>query len=99
MFSPCMRGFSPGTPASSHYPKSMNVRFLGVSKLSVGVSVSVRGPVMDWLTVQGVPRLSPNDGWDRLQCLFNLYLIPVNLVELPCFTPGFCRLSSCVVHL
>ena len=23
--------------------------------------------VMDWRPVQGVPRLSPNDGWDRLQ--------------------------------
>ena len=24
-------------------------------------------PVMDWRPVQGVPRLSPNDCWDRLQ--------------------------------
>jgi len=25
------------------------------------------GPVMDWGPVQGVPRLSPDDRWDRLQ--------------------------------
>ena len=45
-------------------------------KLSLGVSVSVcgclsrlslRGPVMDWRPVQGVPRLSPSDRWDRLK--------------------------------
>ena len=40
-------------------------------KLSLGVSVSgclsLCGPVMDWRPVQGVPRLSPNDRWDRLQ--------------------------------
>ena len=76
MFSPCMRGFSPGTPASSHHPKNMHVRLIGDSKLSLGVSVSVCGclshlslcgPVMDWRPVQGVPRLSPDDRWDRLQ--------------------------------
>ena len=51
------------------------VRLTGDSKLSLGVIVSVCGclsrlslcgPVMDWRTVQGVPRLSPNDSWDRL---------------------------------
>ena len=76
MFSPCMRGFSPGTPASSHHPKNMNVRLIDDFKLSLGVSVSLNvclsrlslcGPVMDWRTVQGVPRLSPEDCWDRLQ--------------------------------
>ena len=45
-------------------------------KLSLGGSVSVCGclsclsmcdPVMDWRPVQGVPRLSPDDRWDRLQ--------------------------------
>ena len=60
MFSPCMRGFSPGTPASSHRPKNMHVRLIGDSKLSLGVSVSVCGcvsrlslcgPVMDWRPV------------------------------------------------
>ena len=72
MFSPCMRGFSPGTPASSHNPKTC--RLIGDSKLPVGVTVSVNGclsvyvgPAMDWRPVQGVPRLSPNDSWDRLQ--------------------------------
>ena len=52
------------------------VRLIGDSKLSIGVSVSVCGclsrlslcgPVMDWRPVQGVPRLSPDDRWDRLQ--------------------------------
>jgi len=48
-----MRGFSPGTPASSHhFKKNMHVRLIGVSKLSLGVSVcgrlSLCGPVMDW---------------------------------------------------
>jgi len=39
---PCMRGFSPGTPASSHRPKNMHVRLIGFStKLSLVVSVSV----------------------------------------------------------
>ena len=54
----------------------MHVRLIGDSKLSLGVSVSVHGclsrlslcgPVMDWRSVQGVPRLSPNDSWDWLQ--------------------------------
>jgi len=29
--------------------------------------LSLCGPVMDWRPVQGVPRLSPDDRWDRLQ--------------------------------
>ena len=29
--------------------------------------LSLCGPVMDWRPVQGVPRLSPSDDWDRLQ--------------------------------
>ena len=29
--------------------------------------LSLCGPVMDWRSVQGVPRLSPEDCWDRLQ--------------------------------
>jgi len=28
---------------------------------------SLCGPVMDWRPVQGVPRFSPDDRWDRLQ--------------------------------
>jgi len=39
MFSPCMRGFSPGTPASSYRPKTMHVGLIENSKLSLGVSV------------------------------------------------------------
>ena len=54
----------------------MHVKLIGVSKLSLGVSVSVCGclsrlslcgPVMDWRPVQGVPRLTPDDRWDRLK--------------------------------
>ena len=76
MCSPCMRGFSLGTPASSHHPETCMLGLIGDSKLSLGVSVSVHGcvsrlslcgPVMDWRPVQGVPRLSPNDSWDKLQ--------------------------------
>jgi len=29
--------------------------------------LSLCGPVMEWPPVQGVPRLSSNDSWDRLQ--------------------------------
>jgi len=51
--------------------KNMHVRLIGVSKLSLGVSLhgclSLCGPVMDWRPVQGEPRLSPDDRWDRLQ--------------------------------
>jgi len=50
----------------------MHVRLIGDSKWSASVHVclsrlSLCGPVMDWWPVQGVPRLSPNDSWDRLQ--------------------------------
>jgi len=52
----------------------MHVRLIGDSKMSLRVSVSVHGcvsrlcgPVMDWRSVRGVPRLSPHDRWDRLQ--------------------------------
>ena len=51
--------------------QNMHVRLIGVSKLSLGVSVcgclSLCGPVMDWQPVQGLPRLSPDYCWDRLQ--------------------------------
>jgi len=74
MFSPCMRGFSPGTPASSHHPRTC-IRLTGDSKIVLRSEwvcgclsrLSLSGPVMDWRPVQGVPRLSPNDRWDRLQ--------------------------------
>jgi len=67
-----LSGYSGFLPPS----KIMHVRLIGGSKLSLGVSVSVCGclsrlslcgPVMDSRPVQGVPRLSPNDRWDRLQ--------------------------------
>jgi len=77
LFSPCMRGFSPGTTASSHCPKNMHVRLIGDSKIVPRSEcervhgclsrLSLCGPVMDWQHVQVVPRLSPNDHWDRLQ--------------------------------
>ena len=35
--------------------------------MSVHGCLSLCGPVMDWRHVQGVPRLSPDDRWDRLQ--------------------------------
>lgn len=35
----CLRGFSPGTPAPAHNPKTC--RLIGDSKLSIGVSVDV----------------------------------------------------------
>ena len=65
--------FSLGTPASSHRPKTF-MRLIGVSKIvlrseceRVCGCLSLCGPVMDWQPVQGVPRLSPDDRWDRLQ--------------------------------
>ena len=67
-----LSGFSGFLPPS----KNMHVRLIDDSKLSLGVSVivcgclcrlSLCGPVMDWRSVQGVPRLSPEDCWDRLQ--------------------------------
>jgi len=54
----------------------MHVMLIGDTKLTLGVSVSMHGcvsrlslcgPVMDWRPVQGAPRLSPDDSWDRLQ--------------------------------
>ena len=35
--------------------------------VSVCVVVCLMCPVMDWRPVQGVPRLSPDNCWDRLQ--------------------------------
>jgi len=52
--------------------ENLHVRLTGDSKLILGVSVTVHGcvslcgPAMDWRHVQGEPRLSPNDSWDRL---------------------------------
>ena len=53
----------------------MHVRLTSDSKWTVGVSVIVYGcvgPVMDWHPVQGVPRCSPGDSWDRLQLAVTL---------------------------
>ena len=56
----------------------MHARLIGDCKIDPGVSVSVHGclsplslcgPAMDWRPVQDVPRLAPNNGWDRLQPL------------------------------
>ena len=41
IFSPCMREFSLGTPASPQPTKNMHVRLIGDAKLSLDVSVSV----------------------------------------------------------
>ncbi|MEQ2309352.1 hypothetical protein AMECASPLE_037727 [Ameca splendens] len=68
MFSPCMREFLLGTPASSH----MTVRLIGFYKLALDVDVCVHSclccmslccPAMDWRPVQGVLCLSPIDCW------------------------------------
>ena len=54
--------------------KNMHVRLIGVSKIllrsefeRVCGCLSLCGPVMDWRPIQGVPRLLPDDRWDRLQ--------------------------------
>ena len=55
----------------------MYVRLISVSKIVLRSEcervcgclscLSLCGPVMDWRPVQGVPRLSPDDRWDRLR--------------------------------
>jgi len=54
--------------------KNMHGRLIRIAKLSLGLSLSrtmsrlsLCGPVMDWRPIQGVPRLSPNDSWERLK--------------------------------
>jgi len=37
MFSPCLCGFPPGAPVSSHSPKDMLVRCIGRAKFSLSV--------------------------------------------------------------
>ncbi|MEQ2240890.1 hypothetical protein ILYODFUR_019723 [Ilyodon furcidens] len=65
MFSLWMHGFYLGTPASSH---SMTVRFIGLSKLPLVMSVCMIVcpvclccPTMERQPVQGLPRLSSVD--------------------------------------
>ena len=81
-----LSGYSGFLPTS----KNMYVRLIGDSKLSLVVSVSVHdcvyplclcGPVMDLQTVQGVPRLSPTDSWDRLQPPRNPKLESIQALE------------------
>ena len=67
MFSLCLRGFSPGTPVSSHSPKIRRSgsylvsSLLGDSKWPVGVNVNVGGfvsicqPYNDLVTCPGDP--------------------------------------------
>jgi len=65
----------PGSGYSGFLPpsKNMHVRLIGVSKIVLRSvcgclsRLSLCDPVMDWWPVQGVPRLSPDDRWDRLQ--------------------------------
>ena len=64
-----LSGYSGFLPPS----KNMHVRLIGDSKIvlrseceRVWLFVSFVS-VMDWRPVQGVPRLSPDDQWDRLQ--------------------------------
>ena len=56
MFSPCLRGFSLSTPASSHSLKTCEI---GGPRFPIGVSVlgclSTCGAAMDWRPVQGEP--------------------------------------------
>ncbi|MED6245428.1 hypothetical protein ATANTOWER_002988 [Ataeniobius toweri] len=58
MFSPCMCGFSPGTPASSHSPGTCLL--IGHSKLPFGVCewLFVCCPVMDWICPGCAPPLA-----------------------------------------
>ena len=75
IFSLCLRGFSPGTLASFHSLKTckLGVRLIGLSKLSLGVNVSMDGclslyvsPEMNCWLVQGDPACAWRC-WDRLQ--------------------------------
>ena len=68
-----LSGYSGFLPPS----KNMHIRLIGVSKIVLRSEcecvcgclsrLSLCGPVMDWQPVQGVPCLSPDDSWDRLQ--------------------------------
>ena len=68
-----LSGYSGFLPLS----KNMHVRLIGDSKIVLRSEcepvcgcvsrLSLCGPVMDWRPVQGVPRVSRDDRWDRLQ--------------------------------
>jgi len=60
LFSACLQGFSPGSPASSHSPKTCRLVLIGASKLTVGVNVRMNGclsldfgPLICWQPVLG----------------------------------------------
>jgi len=85
--------------------KNMHIRLIGVSKIVLGGEcehvcgclsrLSLCGPVMDWRSVQGVPRLLPDDRWDRLQPPRD----PTN--GLSCYrswTDGWKHKISCKLH-
>ena len=63
MFSQCLCGFSLGSPASSHSPKTCRLGFglIGDSKLIIGVNGCLSlcvSPVMDWQ-----PVILKDNGW------------------------------------
>ena len=61
-----------GASASSHSPQPC-ICLISDFELIIGLSMHVHGclslcsPIIDWRPVQGGPRLSPNDSWDKLQ--------------------------------
>ena len=62
-----------GYPGFLPPSKNMHVRLIDDSKIVLRSECErewlfvLCGPVMDWRSVQGVPRLSPEDCWVRLQ--------------------------------
>jgi len=73
-----MRGFSGGTLTSS-MSKYLHVRLIGVSDIVLRSEwLFISGPVMDWQTVQSVPRVSP----DCSRGASSLLCYVVSVVEL-----------------
>ncbi|KAF7663795.1 hypothetical protein LDENG_00200120 [Lucifuga dentata] len=69
MFSPCLHGFPPGTPASYHlqrHPCQVNWE-LYIARRCECVCLSLCQPCDRLAICPGVPRLSPYDRWDRHQ--------------------------------
>lgn len=66
MFYLCMCGFSPGSPVSSHSPKTV-IRLVGFSKLPLNVNVPV----------QGVTRLAHEISWDKLTIYVSLFITAI----------------------
>lgn len=61
MFSQCVRGFSPGSPASSHSLKTgTRIKLVDSNWLQVG-RFFLSGPAIDWRLVRGVCPPLPND--------------------------------------